>query len=607
MSLIAIGCTFLSLAVQTGKPIQHRPPVLESDENVDPPALYFRRGYSSRFVGPWGNFLSYQVNVNEQQQNIVGDAANEPSLCIDPTNPTRIAIGWRQFDSVTSNFRQGGYGYSADGGLTWHFPGVLEAGVFRSDPVLGARYDGTFFYLSLLETFYDTMYGSVNGGGSWAQIAPAEGGDKQWFTIDNSTSVGRGNLYQSWSTAGNNYNGRQFTRSTNGGTTWMNPINIPGAPVWGTLDVDGAGTLYLGGYGNNGFQVCRSTNAKVASSTPSFDRTTTINMGGDIDYGSFVNPGGLSGQMWVAADRSSSASPQPLYSLCSVFVDSNNPCDVKLSRSLDGNTTWGAPVRINDDPLNSGNYHWLGALGVGPTGRLDVAWNDTRNDATHQTSALYYAYSLDGGQHFSTNIRVSPSWNQSVGYPNQNKMGDYIGVVSNSVGANIAYTATFNNEEDVYFLQIPSPVVVAPTSFSVTGAPFAGTVSSLAAVDGSDLITKVHGSASLSPTVVTVQATSPSFNPKAILFNLVTHGDLANLPIHISFYNWTTSSYEVLKNASTTIQDQWINLAASGDLTRFVQGGSATVRARITFDRGNNLLTDASNSYIDQAVWNVIP
>src|SRR5947208_2689945 len=30
---------------------------------------------------------SYQVNVNPSGQNIVGDAANEPSLCIDPTNP----------------------------------------------------------------------------------------------------------------------------------------------------------------------------------------------------------------------------------------------------------------------------------------------------------------------------------------------------------------------------------------------------------------------------------------------------------------------------------------------------------------------------------------
>ena len=36
---------------------------------------------------------SYQVNVDATGQNIVGDAANEPSLCLDPTNPKRLAIG----------------------------------------------------------------------------------------------------------------------------------------------------------------------------------------------------------------------------------------------------------------------------------------------------------------------------------------------------------------------------------------------------------------------------------------------------------------------------------------------------------------------------------
>jgi hypothetical protein len=55
--------------------------------------------------GPYG--ISHQVNVNAQGQNIPGDAANEPSICIDPTHPNLMAIGWRQFDTTNSNFRQG--------------------------------------------------------------------------------------------------------------------------------------------------------------------------------------------------------------------------------------------------------------------------------------------------------------------------------------------------------------------------------------------------------------------------------------------------------------------------------------------------------------------
>ena len=53
-----------------------------------------------------GQFTSVQVNINNLGQNITGDAANEPSLAVDPTNRNKIVVGWRQFDNVSSNFRQ---------------------------------------------------------------------------------------------------------------------------------------------------------------------------------------------------------------------------------------------------------------------------------------------------------------------------------------------------------------------------------------------------------------------------------------------------------------------------------------------------------------------
>ncbi|HEY3246299.1 MAG TPA: hypothetical protein VGM03_23390, partial [Phycisphaerae bacterium] len=90
-----------------------------------------------------------QVNVDADGNNIPGDAANEPSIAIDPTNPNRVVIGFRQFDNVMSNFRQAGYAYSTDAGATWTFPGVLDPGVFRSDPVLAANAEGTVYYYSL--------------------------------------------------------------------------------------------------------------------------------------------------------------------------------------------------------------------------------------------------------------------------------------------------------------------------------------------------------------------------------------------------------------------------------------------------------------------------
>src|SRR5215472_396970 len=205
------------------KPLPAGP--LEKYDN--PPAVALRAlAISPALVSRFGSYASYQVNVDANGNNIFGDAANEPSICIDPNNPNRMSIGWRQFDSVASNFREAGFAYTTNGGTRWIAPGVLQNNVFRSDPVLNSDTTGSFFYLSLLQNFFDYLWRSINGGQSWMMVAPADGGDKQWFTIDNTNSSGHGFQYQSWSTDGNNYGGRQFTRSTDDGLTWMAPINI---------------------------------------------------------------------------------------------------------------------------------------------------------------------------------------------------------------------------------------------------------------------------------------------------------------------------------------------------------------------------------------------
>jgi hypothetical protein len=248
---------------------------LEKYDN--PPAYIFRIETSPATVSQYASFTSRQVNIDADGRNIVGDAANEPSIAVDRTNPRRMAIGWRQFGTVQSNFREAGYGYTTDGGMTWRFPGVLQSNVFRSDPVLNCDSTGNFFYLSLLRTFFDDMWRSLNGGQSWTRLGPATGGDKEWFTIDKTNGIGHGFQYQYWSTDGNNFGGDKFSRSTNGGLTWTNPINIPNRPVWGTLDVDANGRLFIGGWDDGSrFWCIRSSNPLTATPTRwSHSRTHT--------------------------------------------------------------------------------------------------------------------------------------------------------------------------------------------------------------------------------------------------------------------------------------------------------------------------------------------
>ena len=424
-------------------------------------------GISPALVSSLGPYTSFQVNVDANGNNKVGDAANEPSICVDPNNPNRMSIGWRQFSSVASNFREAGFAYTTNGGTRWIAPGVLENNVFRSDPVLNSDTGGRFFYLSLLQNFFDDLWRSITGGQSWTSVGPADGGDKQWFTIDNTNSSGRGFQYQSWSTDGNNYGGRQFTRSTDGGLTWMNPINIPNSPAWGTLDVDSLGNLFIGGVNltTNGIWCVRSTNAKNGGVVPTFDRSTAVNLGGNIVFGEPINPEGLVGQVFVAVDRSGTSTNDNVYMLASVQPSGfSNGSDVMFVRSTNGGLTFSAPRRINDDPVNHAKWHWFGTLSVAPSGRIDVVWYDTRNSPDNVTSQLFYSFSIDGGNTWSPNVAVSNPFNPFIGYPNQAKLGDYITVVSNDDSANVAYAATFNGEQDIYYIRIRPSAAPAQTS-----------------------------------------------------------------------------------------------------------------------------------------------
>jgi hypothetical protein len=170
--------------------------------------------------------------------------------------------------------------------------------------------------------------------------------------------------------------------------------------------------------------------------------------------GATPNPDGLLGQANVAVDRSGGPTRGNVYMLASVDPPGSDPLDVHLIRSVDRGASWSAPVRVNDDPAGNGAWQWFGAHSVAPNGRIDVVWNDTRESGQATMSQLYYSYSWDAGRTWAANVAVSPVFRSNVGFPNQNKLGDYYTLVSNERGADVAYAATFNDEQDVYYVNV---------------------------------------------------------------------------------------------------------------------------------------------------------
>ncbi|MEM9820104.1 MAG: FlgD immunoglobulin-like domain containing protein [Bacteroidota bacterium] len=417
---------------------------------------------SPAFNGSTSEFIFRQVNINANGENIVGDAANEPSIAIDPTNPDRIVIGWRQFDNINDSFRQAGFAYSTDGGESWTFPGSIDPGVFRSDPVLSADAEGNFHYNSLRvedNEFFCTQFKST-GDGTWDEGTFAQGGDKQWMTIDNSGGEGDGHIYSYWTDNFSFCFPNQFTRSTDDNLSFEDCTSIPEDPFWGTLVVDADGVLYAAGANPSSFglMVVRSDNAQKAEETPEWNQVVSADLGGfslafaGIDS---PNPSGLMGQYWVDVDRSGGLNHGNVYVLSSLRPNDNlDPCDVFFARSTDGGLTWSNPVKVNDD-LSFGAWQWLASMSVAPNGRIDAVWLDTRDNPGSFDSKLFYSFSEDGGLSWSANeALLDLPFDPHVGWPQQQKMGDYFHMLSDEEGAHLAWAATYNGEQDVYYGRI---------------------------------------------------------------------------------------------------------------------------------------------------------
>lgn len=142
---------------------------------------------------------------------------------------------------------------------------------------------------------------------------------------------------------------------------------------------------------------------------------------------------------------------------------------VQFMRSGDGGKTWSNPVQVNDVPHPRHNYYnqLYPTLGVAPDGRVDVAWYDWRNDPTYTPTAeqgqfqdIYYRYSNDGGQTWSSSVRVNDRMiNRQFGVFSAQDVNGPVGLASLDEAAYVAWDDTRNgtseNEaSDIYFTRI---------------------------------------------------------------------------------------------------------------------------------------------------------
>ncbi len=451
IKLIAVTTVFVAVLATSSVLADAKP---ETPEPSDAGRRVIERKVGSR------TFQSIQVNVNGEGNDIPGDAANGPSIAVDPTDHRKMVIVWRQFNSISSNFRQAACATSRDGGRTWTTPHLMAHGTIRDDPVLAAGANSDFYHASSSGLAAE-LFKSTDGGVTWRAPVFVFCGPKPWITVDQGKGIGAGNVYLIGEAQHEGRANTSFARSTRGGVLFGQPIAVPTPGMkWSTADVGHDGTLYLAGTtpDGTGHVVARSSDAKYRDQEPTFDLVQKVGLGGRSVDSAGPNPGGLLGRVWIAGGGSEGKRAGEVYMLASVDPPGDDPLDVMFIRSTDRGKTWSKPVRVNDDPAGGKAWQWFGTMSVAPNGRIDVIWNDTRNAVAKNgeggSCEVYYASSTDGGVSWSKNIPISLPFDSFVGWPNQNKLGDSYHMVSDNAGANLAYAATFNRGQDVYFVRI---------------------------------------------------------------------------------------------------------------------------------------------------------
>src|SRR5207247_2915041 len=108
----------------------------------------------------------------------------------------------------------------------------------------------------------------------------------------------------------------------------------------------------------------------------------------------------------VPADTTGTATRGNVYV---IWVEREGPSqaarDVFVARSIDQGASWSAPVRVNDD--RPGNDQVMPWVSVNADGTVESFWYDYRTWAGMHNVDVNAARSVDGGQTFGPNLRVT--------------------------------------------------------------------------------------------------------------------------------------------------------------------------------------------------------
>ena len=401
------------------------------------------------FAGAAGaESLSVGPNVRVSADNAMR-LHHEITMAASPVDAGKLLACSMIFDAKDASRHVVAYS-SFDGGKTWVAALEVKRTTFVGDPTCAYDADGAA-YLSALALHYESaaehemlVYRSADGGRAWSEPTVLPFIDRQWLTFDRTSGPRKGLLYlhgnavRDQTVDGDERIVFTLFRSKDGGKTFSAPKKLfsdgDHMPFGtGTGAVLSDGTFLASFYEWNDRKNLREKDFEKASGSIKVSRSED---GGDTFAKAAVVSewhgceGWTPGLPVIAADASDGPFRDRLYL---VWPDRRSGrCEILVSHSSDKGLSWSAPIVVNDDQSPAdrarSRHHMLPAVAVSPAGVVGVSWYD-RREATEESRqwAARFAFSLDGGETFSANTRVSDP--ASLVRP-----GEYLPIMAYSTG-----------------------------------------------------------------------------------------------------------------------------------------------------------------------------
>jgi hypothetical protein len=379
----------------------------------------------------------------------------EEHIAVDPTNFSALVTTISDFSRPLAGFlvNTTKLAASSDNGTTWFETFVPEGKDGRpttsdglswdanSDPVVAMDKLGNVFaanlYINFVSQSNDGFYvskGTITNTGlqisaTNAVATNAQGSsnfeDKDWLTVDNSSSAFSGNVYVCWTRFTPTSNHIRLARSIDHGDSWENSMQVSPASQNGAVQ---------------GCQVAVGPNGEVYVAWEAFfinglrQHFLVKSTDGGMTFNSAKPVTGLFREVIFRSGYRKNSFPalavNPVNgNVADVFSAFTSPGGTKVlfTQSTNGGSTFSKPFTLVDV---FGGVQFFPAVAFDAQGTINASWFDTRNSGPVQAAEfdVYATFSSDNGATFAPNARVTPT-PVFVGKFNP-FIGDYSGIAA---------------------------------------------------------------------------------------------------------------------------------------------------------------------------------